>query len=649
MQRRSRPWVGSFSVALTFSAMMSKACVPGDRRELAVLVELAVLHAQQRLGQAVLAVHDLGQEIALDAVQALVHRRIGVALGGHHAAVLDADQHAATGAAIAADALVPAHTVKMFERRLLNLERFIAGKGRADSAPVRELQSVLQRWNTQIRALELDAVNGDASALRQMANEIPDFVDQIDRVVNLIEHELEERATWLRIAQLVLLALIVAVSLLTLWMLRQHLIGPLAQLLQAAQVVTQGSFSARVEHVGGDELGRLGQAFNVMVGEIANMYAHLEDKVEEKTRELKRTNQALELLYRVSQRLSASDLTLDQVRDVLGEVEAALELGQSMLCISENQQFPAHTISAGLQGDERHALCSRMDCGECFLQAQQPLLEQGASSRMIAIPIGDGDRLRGILPMIKSSDDPLSVEKARIIETVGNHISNALISMRRAEEKHRLAVMEERSVIARELHDSIAQSLSYLKIQVTRLERSLDQGLDPRPIADELRRGLAEAYRELRELIVTFRLRIDERGLNLALQDTVQEFEQKLGFTVPLHNGLSGMVLLANEELHVLRIVREALSNIERHAQASSARVSVTMDAFQAVTVRVEDDGRGFDPQHTPTNHFGVNIMNDRAMILAGRLEVRSAPGQGTVITLQFLPQRARQPLRETA
>lgn len=85
---------------------------------------------------------------------------------------------------------------------------------------------------------------------------------------------------------------------------------------------------------------------------------------------------------------------------------------------------------------------------------------------------------------------------------------------------------------------------------------------------------------------MTFRLRIDERGLNLALQDTVQEFEQKLGFSVLLHNGLSGMVLLANEELHVLRIVREALSNIERHAQASSARVSVTMDAFQAVTVR---------------------------------------------------------------
>jgi len=85
--------------------------VPGDVGELAVLVELAVLHAQQRLRETVLAVHDFGQEVTLDAVQALVHRGVRVALGGHHAAVLDADEHAATGAAEPAGALVPADVV----------------------------------------------------------------------------------------------------------------------------------------------------------------------------------------------------------------------------------------------------------------------------------------------------------------------------------------------------------------------------------------------------------------------------------------------------------------------------------------------------------------------------------------------------------
>jgi two-component system nitrate/nitrite sensor histidine kinase NarX len=538
-------------------------------------------------------------------------------------------------------------TMKLFERRLLGLERFVRTKSRSESASLREVQGLLQRWNTQVRGLELAAVRGEAGALAQMAIEIPNFVDQIDRVVQLIEHELEEKARWLRLAQLGLLGSIVVVSLLTIWMLRRQLVLPLAQLLQAAKTVRQGSFSTRVAHVSDDELGRLGQAFNAMVGEIATMYAHLEDKVEEKTRELQRTNESLELLYRVSQKLSASDLTLDRVQEVLREVEAALELGHSMICVSENRQLPAHPIAGDLDAEERHQLCGRRDCEQCFLGAQQPLPEQGRSPALVILPIGDGDHLRGVLPVLKADPAPLPLEKLRIIETVGHHVSNALISMRRAEEKHRLAVMEERSVIARELHDSIAQSLSYLKIQVARLEKCLDQGRDPRAIADELKQGLAGAYRELRELIVTFRLRVDERGLNVALQDTVAEFSQKLGFAVRLTNALSGIVLSANEELHLLRIVREALSNIERHAQASAASVAVTVDAFQAVTVRIEDNGCGFDPQHTPAHHFGVNIMADRAMILAGQLDIASAPGQGTRITLQFLPQKVRQAVPE--
>ncbi|HQY08933.1 MAG: HAMP domain-containing protein [Leptothrix sp. (in: Bacteria)] len=541
-------------------------------------------------------------------------------------------------------------TIKVFERRLLGLERFLRSKSRSEnpSHSLRAVQTLLQRWNTQVRILELAAARGDPGAVNQLALEIPAFVDQIDQVVHLIEVELEHQASWLRVVQLVLLGCIVVVSLLTIWLLHSQLVQPLAQLLEAARTVSQGSFSARVAHVGEDELGRVGQAFNAMVGEIAAMYTHLADKVEEKTRELQRTNESLELLYRVSQKLSASDLTLDQVQEVLREVEVALELGHSMICVSENNQLPAHTVSGDLSLEERHALCSRRDCGECFLNAQQPLLEQGrTSSALLIVPIGDGDHLRGVLPVLKVQDQGLPLEKARIIETVGHHVSNALINMRRAEEKHRLAVMEERSVIARELHDSIAQSLSYLKIQVTRLEKSLDQGRDPRAITEELKQGLSGAYRELRELIVTFRLRVDERGLNMALHDTVAEFSQKLGFPVRLSNALSGIVLSANEELHLLRIVREALSNIERHAQASAAGVAISMDAFQVVTVRVEDNGRGFDPAHTPRNHFGVNIMNDRAMILAGRLDIESTPGEGTRIRLQFLPQKVRHAVPE--
>jgi two-component system nitrate/nitrite sensor histidine kinase NarX len=534
-------------------------------------------------------------------------------------------------------------TIKVFERRLVGLERFIVAKSPPNSPSVMALHSVLQRWNSQIRPLELSAAEGESGALAQMTYDIPDFVEQIDHVVRLIEEELESKARWLRVVQLGLLACIILISLFTLWMLHWQLVQPLAHLLQAAKTVSQGSFTARVTHVSNDELGQLGRAFNTMVEEIASMYAHLADKVEEKTQELTRTNQSLELLYRISQQLSASDLTLDKVQAILREVENELELGHSMICISENGQMPAHTVTGNLTADEAHSLCDRPDCGQCFARAEQSLTEQAHRRPMVAVPIGDGDQLRGIMPVLLKNEAPLPREKARIIETVGHHVSNALLNMRRTEQKHRLAVLEERSVIARELHDSIAQSLSYLRIQVTRLEKCLEQGGDARAITDELKQGLAGAYRELRELIVTFRLRIDERGFNVALQETIAEFSAKLGFQIQLTNSLSGIVLSGNEEMHVIRIIREALSNIERHAEATSASVHISIDALHSVTVRITDDGKGFDPHKTPTSHFGVNIMHDRSQILDGRFEIETAPGAGAIVTLQFLPQKVRQ------
>lgn len=538
-------------------------------------------------------------------------------------------------------------TTKIFERRLLGLERFIVAKSAPDSPSVIAVRSVLARWNTDIRRLAHAAAAGESQALLQMSHEIPDFVDQIDHVVRLIEEELESKARALRVIQLGLLASIVMISLFTIWLLRWQLVQPLAHLLQAAKTVSQGSFSVRVTHTTSDELGQLGRAFNTMVEEIASMYAHLEDKVEEKTRELTRTNQSLELLYRISQQLSASDLTIDKLQTILREVELALELGHCMICISENGQLPAHTVTGDLSAEELHTLCSRPNCSQCFDRALEPLAHQAHTQRMVAVPIGDGDQLRGILPILIKDDNPLPREKALIIETVGHHVSNALLNMRRTEQKHRLAVLEERSVIARELHDSIAQSLSYLRIQVTRLEKCLEQNLDARPIAEELKQGLTGAYRELRELIVTFRLRIDERGFNVALQETIAEFSTKLGFQVELNNSLSGLLLSGNEEMHVIRIIREALSNIERHAEANKASVNISVDAYHAVTVRIADNGKGFDTSKTPTSHFGVNIMHDRSQILDGLLAIDTAPGAGTTISLNFLPLKVRQDVPE--
>lgn len=537
-----------------------------------------------------------------------------------------------------------ADSIDQFERRLSTLERIIELDRHGDDPLARLHAIVLDLWQSSIRPLARAASDGQAEALVQLAQDVPGFVQQIDRMVLLIEDDLERRIRFLRGTQFALLGVIIVVSLITSWMLRRDLVKPLAALVKAARTVTRGSFETRVSHVGNDELGQLGQAFNTMIGEIAGMYAHLEDKVEAKTEELTRSHHALELLYRTSQRLSASDLTLDTIQSVLHDIEVALDLGHSLVCIAEPGQGPAHSILGNLQPQERAALCGQRACRTCFAQAVQPLAEQAGdhAPEVAVIPLGDAEHLHGVLPILLREPAALPRDKARILETVGHHVANALANMRRAEEKHRLAVLEERAVIARELHDSIAQSLSYLKIQVTRLEKSLDQPEAARIIAQELRNGLNAAYRELRELITTFRLRIDERGLNTALRETLAEYAGRLGFAVGLDNRLSDILLSGNEEMHVIRIIREALSNTERHARATRAAIAIEVLPDHRVQVLVEDNGRGFDPDSIPPNHYGTTIMRDRAQSLDGEIEIDSRPGQGTRIRLSFLPQQYR-------
>jgi two-component system nitrate/nitrite sensor histidine kinase NarX len=218
-------------------------------------------------------------------------------------------------------------------------------------------------------------------------------------------------------------------------------------------------------------------------------------------------------------------------------------------------------------------------------------------------------------------------------------------------ESRHLALHEERGVIARELHDSLAQSLSYLKIQATRLAAALGDGADPaapRAVLEELREGINSAYRQLRELLTTFRLKMDDRGLARALEGTVEEFRARGAVQVRLDNTLPAMLLGPHEELHVLQIVREALSNVMRHAGAQHAAVSLR-NAQDAVEVEVVDDGRGLGPREDRTPHYGLTIMRERAASLGGALSVDSAPGGGTRVRLRFRPGGAAPAVPEPA
>jgi two-component system nitrate/nitrite sensor histidine kinase NarX len=240
--------------------------------------------------------------------------------------------------------------------------------------------------------------------------------------------------------------------------------------------------------------------------------------------------------------------------------------------------------------------------------------------------------------------------QTQLLEALSRHIGIAIGTARRTEQTRRLSLLEERAALARELHDSLAQSLAYMKIQVSRLKPLLPAadpasqpgaGNEAHEVLAELREGLNSAYRQLRELLTTFRLRIEGEGLGAALQDTVNEFTARGGIPIRLDVHLTGCTLTPNEEIHALQIVREALSNVLNHARAQQAEISVHCNSDGSVSAIVTDDGIGVR-QAAGAHHYGMTIMEERARNLGGQLSVENLPAAGTRVTLHFMPAARR-------
>lgn len=189
------------------------------------------------------------------------------------------------------------------------------------------------------------------------------------------------------------------------------------------------------------------------------------------------------------------------------------------------------------------------------------------------------------------------------------------------------AVLEERQRIGREMHDSVAQALFSLRIQLLELK---ERPGAPAELAD-LERQVLATYEQVRAVIADLRRQPDVASTAESLRSTAERVARELG--LDLHLELSWLPE-CQEPIrgHLLSIVTEAMANAHRHGKAR--RVSITADR-RALTIR--DDGQGFDPAAVgEEGGFGLMIMDERARLLGGKLDVRSEPGRGTAVTLSW-------------
>jgi two-component system nitrate/nitrite sensor histidine kinase NarX len=256
----------------------------------------------------------------------------------------------------------------------------------------------------------------------------------------------------------------------------------------------------------------------------------------------------------------------------------------------------------------------------------------------VAFPVCDQDRVFGHLLVDPGEQAPLAAWQERLLIALASSFGQALTRRQRELDQRRLSVYEERAIIARELHDSLAQSLSYLKIQAARMDRLVGSGAAPAEtlaVLARLREGLSEAYRQLRELLTTFRTNPDTRGLRAALEATVDE-SRALGSTrVLLENRLSDGALSPDQQTHVLQILREGLANVMRHAEAGEARIRLETEADEVVVI-LDDDGLGLAQVVSAPGHYGLEIMRERAWDLGGTLRIAARTPHGTRVELRF-------------
>ena len=494
--------------------------------------------------------------------------------------------------------------------------------------------AVSQHWEQGMRPL-LDA---RPARLEDYRREAPAFVNELDTFVRTLQEASEGKLSVIRALQAGTLFVIVLIAFVLIYGLHNNLATPLRSLTKMARDIGKGDFSGQVQIPGDTELSLLARTLNQMSQELASLYAEMEQKVDDKTAALTRSNATLQLLFDSARMLySKPDDPTQMMGAQLNKVAHILDTGPISLCLNRSAETGSHTAmtSHDLQPPE---YCQLPQCDSCPVN-QTGRLPTG--EELLTFELRSGPDDLGSLRVACRAGESLQPWQTLPLTTLADLFAASLSLAQLGQKQARLALMEERAVIARELHDSLAQALAAQKLQLARLKRLMQKQSDQAQLDDSVQQidqGLNAAYRQLRELLTTFRIKVNEPGLKPALYATIQEFSANSGLQVESDYQLDHCPLTPNEEVHCLQIVREALSNVVKHAEAEHCWLSLTQDGTGTIHVKIEDDGIGIRPEEQRAGHYGLIILRERANSLNGTINIGRRPAGGTLVYLRFPP-----------
>ncbi len=526
-----------------------------------------------------------------------------------------------------------------------------------------ELDEVRTHWSVRMRPLLLSSaeqtlnrtVRGDA-----FEREIEPFVGKIDTLVRDIEQHNARKTEWLRLCQTLLATLAVLGTVALIYLMFLIVIRPLERLHLGIQRLASGDFSSRVPVETHDEFGEVAAGFNDMAGRLAEANATLEFQVEAKTAKLTEKNRELSLLYEIAAFLNRPATLEELSQGFLERVSAAFAADGGAVRLSDTPHgmlflVAQHGLPAGLSEREHCLPLGECVCGEAAASGETRIETFTAGDGRFdcqregfvvvsSFAISSQARLLGVYHLHFRQPRIFTRQQRQLLETLGQHLAAALDNQRLAATARELAVLEERNLVAQGLHDSIAQGLSFLNLQTQMLEDALRRD-DREALADSLAQiqaGVQESYDDVRELLTNFRASLAAEDLFSAVDAILERFRRQTGLRVEVQREGDGAPLSPDQQLQVLFILQESLSNVRKHARAS--RVVVRIEDERDLLLTVRDDGVGFDAQEVaqrPSGHFGLSIMQERAQRAGAELTIGPAAPYGTQVVVR-LAQRDR-------
>jgi two-component system nitrate/nitrite sensor histidine kinase NarX len=491
------------------------------------------------------------------------------------------------------------------------------------------------------------AFTSSVDAVEQIS---PVMLQQADDVVRLYESASEvkvERLSWIQATFfLSALALLVAGFVVT----KNSVISPLQSLALDAKKIGRGNLETRVNASGSFEIDMLSISLDAMRAQLLGSRDELEERVERRTRELA-------ALHEVSRDIT-SRLEIDYVlRSVTDKARELLNCETAFICllddVSESLSLKAMSGPQSALSDVRIQV--RNSHAELVLAASEAVLCNGvgcsSNCRIIAEPhhrshlassLRVGATVIGALCAASPEAAVFSEEDTNLLTKLADSAAVALENARLYREAERAATLEERNRIAAEIHDGLAQILSYLELEVDELVGRIEEDLqdDPKMELLSIREAVSKAGHEARKSITRLHEEVQvPMSLQNHLENAVAEFSQACEFEIILDAGDWPPLNLPHKDAsHIMRIFQETLINARRHAKAK--HVSITLNQIDKdYVLTIEDDGVGFDLDESNRDshaHFGLSIMKARANRLAGNLEVNSRAGKGTQIALTW-------------